>query len=322
VNVNGLDFDNYKKCTTAVTNVTYKVIGSCGTKTVTDLRGNTHEGDTVTVTFTVTSAGAVTLVTYDAPGPTFIAGDADEQSIYESVGGYYNPGTYSLTVHIPTNFYQIDFVKCSAIDHFGPEGSNIFFSAQGRLLSADNAGTHSDVDDLAASTGFWANLGQSLIKAFDVTSNDVAPTQLGNWLATNFSNLYGPSGAYNLTNKTNAQVAAMFKSFYTDQAHHKTDASIMATALNVYASTLALGGSEGDNYGFVPTADGLGAAMFNVGSNGSAFNVSNNAIVSVWQLLQTANSKSANGILYNNSSSLLAKAYNMFEAINNAGDVD
>jgi hypothetical protein len=212
-------------------------------------------------------------------------------------------------------------VRCEAIDHFGPAGSNIFYSAQNRLIGADNAGTHSDVDDMAATTAFWGHLGQSLIKSFNLTSVDPSPTQLGNWLATNFSNVYGPGGAYNTTNKSNSAVASMFMTFYKDMTHHKTDAAMLATALNVYASTNGLGGGDADNYGFAPTDAGLAAATFNVGNNGAAFNVANNSTLSVWQLLQAANSKSSNDVLYNGVSSMLTMAYNMFEMINNSGGI-
>jgi hypothetical protein len=321
--LSGFDFDNFKKCTATITNVSFRITSCNGTtQTVTDLRGHTHQGDTVTVTFTLSGAGdEVTLVSYDAPTSTFDSNLAGQQSIYEVASQFFGPGVHTLTVHIPNNYFQIDFVKCEAIDHFGPSGSNIFYSAQGRLISADNAGTHSDVDDMAATTAFWGHLGQSLIKSFNLTSVDPSPTQLGNWLATNFSNVYGPGGAYNTTNKSNSAVASMFMTFYKDMTHHKTDAAMLATALNVYASTNGLGGGDADNYGFAPTDAGLAAATFNVGNNGAAFNVANNSTLSVWQLLQAANSKSSNDVLYNGVSSMLTMAYNMFEMINNSGGI-
>jgi hypothetical protein len=110
-------------------------------------------------------------------------------------------------------------------------------------------------------------------------------------------------------------------SFYNDPSHHRTDASMMATALNVYASTASLGGDASPAYGFNVTAAGLGACTFNVANNGGAFNVSNNTIVSVWQLLQAANSKSSRDVLYNGVSSMLTMAYNMFETVNNSGGI-
>jgi hypothetical protein len=43
-------------------------------------------------------------------------------------------------VTLPNSYYQVDFVAGSAINKFGPAGSNIFYSAQNRLFSADNDG--------------------------------------------------------------------------------------------------------------------------------------------------------------------------------------
>jgi hypothetical protein len=305
-----------------VTGVSYKVNHNGCITTVTDLRGNTHQGDTVTVYFTLSNGpDEITLVSYNAPGATFDANVASQQTIFDIDSQVFNNGPHSLTVTIPSNYYQIDFVRCEAIDHFGPAGSNIFYSAQNRLIGADNAGTHSDVDDMAATTNFWAHLGQSLIRAFDKTGNSPYPTDLGNWLASTFPNVYGSGGSYNLAGKTNAQVASMFLSFYNDQAHHKTDASMMATALNVYASTASLGGDAAGAYGFDVTDAGLGAASFNVGNNGAAFNVANNSTMTVMQLLLAANAKSSHDVLYNGVTSMLTMAYNMFESINNSGGI-
>jgi hypothetical protein len=46
-----------------------------------------------------------------------------------------------MTVVVPRCYFQIDFVCGSVIDHFGPAGSNIFYSAEDRLISADNGGS-------------------------------------------------------------------------------------------------------------------------------------------------------------------------------------
>jgi hypothetical protein len=153
------DFDNYMQVTGTVTNISYTING---TTTVTDLRGQTDQGDTVTVTFTVsgTTPTPVTFVVYNAPGPTFDATVASQQTIYQQVGGTYAPGTYSLTVTLPQNYYQIDFVSGAAINPLGPANSNIFYSAQGRLFSADNEGTNAVGQPVPASvSGFvWLDL--------------------------------------------------------------------------------------------------------------------------------------------------------------------
>ena len=82
----------------------------------------------------------MSLVSYTAPGATFDANTASQQAIFDADTGTFTSGTYTLTVHIPNSFYQVDFVCGTPIDHFGPAGSNIFYSAQCRLFSASNAG--------------------------------------------------------------------------------------------------------------------------------------------------------------------------------------
>jgi hypothetical protein len=289
---------------------------------VTDLRSQTQQGETVTATFTVTGTSSVpvTFVTYNAPSPTFDATVASQQTIYQQVGGTFAPGTHTLTVTIPSNYYQIDFVEGAAIATLGPANSNIFYSAQSRLISADNAGTHSDVDDMSANTLFWANLGQSLIENFNGTNDGSISTALGSWLAANFPNLYGASSTNNLAGDTDDQVAAFFMQLYNNPAQ-KTAAAVLAAALNVYATTTSLGGAAGTSYGFAVTAGGLGATSFNVGSYGSAFNVANNSTLTVWTLLTATNTMSSSGTLYNGLSSLLTEAFGMYTAINGDGGI-
>src|SRR5207248_9035844 len=61
-----------------------------------------------------------------------------------------------------------------------------------------------------AGIGFWNNShGQALIKSLNGGPN---ATQLGNWLAATFENIFGVhAAANNLAGKTNAQVAAAFQ---------------------------------------------------------------------------------------------------------------
>ena len=140
-----MNFANAASCgcdNSRVTCISYLIDGC---KVVGDLRGNTNQGDVVQVTFTVTAGAPVTLslVSYDPPDSYFDANDASEQQIFDIDTGTFGPGTYTLTVHLPCSYYQVDFVCGYAIDHLGPAGSNIFYSAQNRLFSADNDGTTS-----------------------------------------------------------------------------------------------------------------------------------------------------------------------------------
>ena len=436
-NSTGNDFDDFRLLNTSVTsNIKYTING---TTSVSDLRGNTDQGDLVQVTFTVAANVTnfpVSLVSYTAPAATFDATTAAQQKIFELATGTFSTGTYTLTVTLPNSFYQVDFVAGAAIDTFGPANSNIFYSAQSRLFSADNDGTQAVLpnasslagivfsdsnndgvqqageaglglvqvtltgkdnkgnnvsltrftepdgsylfDNLApagskgytiteqvvddyfagintigtsvagvvgsesfsslvlgtgvigqrfnfaelpevtsnqvANVSFWnGTSGQNLIKSFNGGSTSKS---LATWLASNFANIYGSSaGANSLVGKTNADVAALFKKL-DGSSSTQLDAQVLATALNVYATTTSLGGSAGTSYGFLVTANGLGASYFSVESDGSAFGVSNNTVESVWSLLLAVNSRASSGKLYYNSSTQHSQALDLFGDLN------
>ena len=143
--VTGRHFDNFRKlCPHAVQSFNFTVISPDGKQTtVNNLRGNTHAGDTIVANFTIAPHArpvVVSLVSYNAPGPRFDANTANQQTVFEIATGTFGPGEHSLTVRLPNGNYQVDFVAGPAIDHFGPAGSNIFYTPQCRLLSADNGG--------------------------------------------------------------------------------------------------------------------------------------------------------------------------------------
>ena len=163
----------------------------------------------------------------------------------------------------------------------------------------------------AASIGFWHNSsGQALIQSFN---GGAKSTALGNWLAATFANLYG-----GLAGKTNAYVAAYYVTLF-GQSGSKLGAEVLATALNVYATTSSLGGTAAQAYGFKVDAYGLGASSWNVGGNGAAFGVANNTVLNVYQLLQAANAKAVSGVLYGGDPTLMALALNVFDGVNTAG---
>ncbi|HEV3022434.1 MAG TPA: DUF4214 domain-containing protein, partial [Pirellulales bacterium] len=243
------------------------------------------------------------------------------------------PGkTYSLTVTIPNCYYQIDFVCGPAIVPFGPAGSNIFYSAQNRLFSADNGGTNAcqvGSGDFAT-IGFWHNNnGQALIDSLNGGSSSTALSQ---WLATNFPNLYGGgAGATSLVNHdshgnittyfTNAQIAAAYLgSAFFGASGQKTNAQILSTALGVYTtSTNLAGGTMAVGYGFNVSIPGNGIEPYNVGSNGTPLGVANNSSQSVLQLLLDTNAQAgSNGSL---NSALFNAANTIFSNINQTGDI-
>jgi hypothetical protein len=118
-----------------------------------------------------------------------------------------------------------------------------------------------------------------------------------------------------LTGKTNVQVAAFYLSQFR-QTGLKLNAQVLDTALDVYVTTLSLGGTAGQAAGFKVTGEGLGAYSVNVGANGAAFGVANNTSLNVYQILKAANQQARNGRLYNGDTRLRQKTYTVFAGIN------
>jgi hypothetical protein len=135
-------------------------------------------------------------------------------------------------------------------------------------------------DNVTATTGFWHNKnGQALIKSLN---GDPDSTQLGDWLAATFPNMYGDNAAYhaasggdqdmNLAGKTNAEIAEIFQ--YLHKRNKKTsvaggppkvDAQVMAVALATYVTSETLaGGAYAADYGFDTSPDGIAYTTFNV----------------------------------------------------------
>jgi hypothetical protein len=168
-----------------------------------------------------------------------------------------------------------------------------------------------------AGIGFWQNKnGQALLTSFNGGSRSTA---LSAWLASAFPNLYGAgAGAHNLSGDTNAQVGAFYLTWF-DLHGPKAEAEVLATALNVYATTSSLGGTAGHSYGFTVSATGLGARSFNVGADGAAFGVANNTALNVFELLKAVNKKAVNGQLYNGNTKLRTQANDLFASLNKAG---
>jgi hypothetical protein len=168
-----------------------------------------------------------------------------------------------------------------------------------------------------ATINFWGGThGQALLGSFN---GGPTSTALSTWLATSFPNLYGTGdGRNNLTGMTNAQVAALFETFYAE-ARPKPDAQALTLALNIYATTLSLGGNAGAAYGFSVTNTGLGASFVSLGSNGAAFDAPNNVAVTAYDLLKEANAHTVNGVLYSGDGPLLQQFLNVVIGLNDTG---
>jgi uncharacterized repeat protein (TIGR01451 family) len=169
-----------------------------------------------------------------------------------------------------------------------------------------------------ATIGFWHNQnGQALINSLNGGSS---ATNLGNWLAMTFPNLYGPTtGPNNLTGKNNAQVAAYFLNLFSVSGQ-KTYAQVLAVALAVYVTDSKLaGGTYAASYGFKVAPGGVtGNETYNVGSNGTALGLTNNTSYTVLFILNAINKKAVNGVL---SGAAFDAANNVADGINSAGDI-
>jgi hypothetical protein len=166
----------------------------------------------------------------------------------------------------------------------------------------------------AQQISFWDSVsGQNLILGFN---GGATHTQLAAWLVTNFPDLYGPAaGAHSLAGKSNKDVAALFQSLYL-LGNNNADVQVLATALNVYATTSSLGGGQGAKYGFRASAAGLGAQLFSVKDAGAAFGVANNTVRNVFELLRAVDQQAQNCVLYNGNANLQTLAENLLAVLN------
>jgi hypothetical protein len=188
-----------------------------------------------------------------------------------------------------------------------------------------------------ATIGFWQNKnGQALIQSLN---GGAGATQLANWLAATFPNLYGASaGPNNLTGMTNTQLASFYKTLFqrtqktaAGSGPPKVDAQVLAVALAVYVTNEHLAGTAAASYGFTVDSAGAGAATFHVGDNGAAFGVTDGSTVRVIDLLLAVNSRSTNGLLFDlnadgDTTDLFEELYRttaneVFSGINEAGDI-
>ncbi len=178
----------------------------------------------------------------------------------------------------------------------------------------------------SATLGFWSNKnGQALLKTYGA--------ELGNWLGITYGNLFG-----NLSGATGKDVASYFLKVKAAASGsvYNTYAQVLTTALDVWVTGLGwnLSSMGPTHYGFHQGfgGTGLGDVYYNVGTNGSSFGVANNTYVKVSDLLAYLNARCVRvGGSYanlptftfygNNNTVLLGGANNVFNGINNTGDI-
>jgi hypothetical protein len=113
--------------------------------TSSSLGGKVASPDHVVASFTVPTncSVEVSLVSYQAPSGSFDSKTASQQTVFDSKDMTLAAGAHSLAVNVPACYFQVDFVRGAVIQHLGPDGSNNFYGAQGRLISAANGGSRS-----------------------------------------------------------------------------------------------------------------------------------------------------------------------------------
>lgn len=269
--------------------------------------------------------GGVTVKLYS--GDTLVATqttDASGQYLFSDL----MPGAYSVQFTAPcgylfTSSNQVDDAKDSDADaDTGATGSYALISGQSnRTVDAGLYKTNGYVrKGMTATIGFWHNKnGQAVLNALNGGPNQ---TMLGTWLGTMFPNLFGAgAGENNLLGKSNSCVANYFKTKFSASGA-KVEAQVLAVAFGVYVTNANLAGSTlGSKYGFDQSGVGLGAALYNVGSCGQAFGVPNNTSMTVLQLLQATDAQAVGGALYGGNWSLRVLANDVFDGINNKGDI-
>ena len=250
----------------------------------------------------------------DRGDPVSASAVTTEDGLYEFAG--LRPGTYALSEIQPDGFEDgtdsagtVNGLLSGTALNPGDEISGIILPGSGSTginynfgERVPSSGTTVSADQVAAA-GFWHNKhGQALILALNGGGTS---TQLGDWLAATFPNMYGPSAApNNLAGMTNAQVADFFQGLFhlngktTPGGPPKLDAKVMSVALATYVTNSTLAGQVAADYGFAVTEGALGVALFNVGVSGDAFGVANDSQVTILDLLLATNSMTVDGVLY------------------------
>ncbi|MCA9121123.1 MAG: DUF11 domain-containing protein [Planctomycetaceae bacterium] len=249
------------------------------------------------------------------------------QIVTTDTQGYYEfydlrPGSYTLSETQPNGYGD----GKDTIGSLGGTVSNDQFSAIVAVSGSNginyNYGEHVEqalVPGMTATIGFWQNKnGQALITGLNGGANS---TSLGNWLATSFPNMYGAgAGVNNLTGKTNSQIAAYYVTLFK-QKGQKLDAQVMGLAFATYVTNNSLAGNNATAYGFLVSTSGTGAAVYNVGSSGAAFDVPDGTVLTVMQILTATNDKSIAGRIYDGITFLRNLANTVYDAINQGGDI-
>ncbi len=260
-------------------------------------------------------------------------GQEVDQDVWTDVDGFYKfenlrPGDYYVTQTQPEGYLQgINSVGTlggeeSAVDQFFLELGEEVLDPDGYTDGMDyNFGerppAEGDIEaGQTASIGFWQNRnGQRLIESLN---EGAGSTQLGDWLAATFPNMFG-----DLADKSNTVVGQHFRTLFATRGQ-KLEAQVMATALAVYITNESLAGTAGQAYGFTVTEYGVGTRTYNVGTNGAAFGVENDTEMTVLDLLLATDDRTCSdtGVLHYDDDLLLMRLFRnmaneVYDDINN-----
>ena len=121
-------------------NIVYKVNG----RIVNTLQGNVKEGNYVEVIFTTdpgTTTTRFSLVAYNAVNDTYSEKNALKNEVFDYETNEYGPGVHTMSVSVPNNYFEVDFVIGCVIWKFGPAATNNFYDKQNRLVARATGGT-------------------------------------------------------------------------------------------------------------------------------------------------------------------------------------
>ncbi len=231
-------------CNVSVLNPVYDVYNpATGTNSwVRSLSGATQEGDTVTTYFTV-PAGTyeqLSLVSYNAPEPYYVAADANLQTVYQSATGIFGPGLNAFAVTIPNNFYQIDFVCGPVLTNLSGSNNYSFSSGLDKLYGADNGGTNPQGSGVLSISGEVYT---------DVNGNDALDSGetgvSGDAVTITGTDAYGI--AYSLTTTTNSSGQYTFTNLpFSNSAGYTVTATVPTGDLSETANVGKVsGGTDG-----------------------------------------------------------------------------
>jgi hypothetical protein len=110
--------------------------------TVSTLKGNVQQGDTVAATFTLSAPATLSLVAYTAPNADFDTQNLQEQKVFDATT-LSGSGTETLTVHVPDGYFQVDFVAGLPINHLDTN-PNVLYHPQDRFIGGAHGGTQPD----------------------------------------------------------------------------------------------------------------------------------------------------------------------------------